>query len=66
MQPDCHMLPFCCCLVANPCLTLCNPMDCSPPHSSVHGTRREYWSVLPFPSPGELLDPGIKPVILYC
>ena len=25
------------CLVAQSCLTLCNPMDCSPPASSVHG-----------------------------
>ena len=25
-----------CCLVALSCLTLCNPMDCSPPGSSVH------------------------------
>ena len=24
-------------------------------------SRQEYWSGLPFPSPGELLDPGIKP-----
>ena len=24
--------------------------------------RQEYWSALPFPSPGELPDPGIKPV----
>ena len=24
-------------LVTQPCLTLCNPMDCSPPGSSVHG-----------------------------
>ena len=23
--------------------------------------RQEYWSVLPFPSPGDLPDPGIKP-----
>ena len=22
--------------------------------------RQEYWSGLPFPSPGDLLDPGIK------
>ena len=22
---------------------------------------QEYWSGLPFPSPGDLLDPGIKP-----
>ena len=27
----------CCCLVAQSCLTLCDPMDCSPPGSSVHG-----------------------------
>ena len=27
----------CCCLAAQSCLTLCNPMDCSPPGSSVHG-----------------------------
>ena len=26
-----------CVLVAQPCLTLCSPMDCSPPGSSVHG-----------------------------
>ena len=24
--------------------------------------REEYWSVLPFPSPGDLPDPGIKPL----
>ena len=28
---------FTCVLVAQSCLTLCNPMDCSPPGSSVHG-----------------------------
>ena len=27
----------CCCLVAKLCPTLCDPMDCSPPGSSVHG-----------------------------
>ena len=26
--------------------------------------RHEYWSGLPFPSPGNLPDPGIKPVLL--
>ena len=25
-------------------------------------SRQEYWSGLPFPSPGDLSDPGIKPV----
>ena len=28
---------FCCCLVAKSCPTLCNPIDCSPSGSSVHG-----------------------------
>ena len=33
--------------------TLCDPMDCSPPGSSSMGfSRKEYWSGLPFPSPG--------------
>ena len=44
-------------LCAQSCLTLCDPMDCSPPGSSV----QEYWNGLPFPSPGDLLDLGIKP-----
>ena len=26
--------------------------------------RQEYWSGLPFPTPGDLLDPGIKPMSL--
>jgi len=26
--------------------------------------RQEYWSGLPFPSPGDLPDPGIKPLFL--
>ena len=29
---------------------------------SVGFSRQEYWSRLPFPSPGDLPDPGIKPV----
>ena len=33
-----HILCCCCCsLVVKPCPTLCNPMDCSPPGSSVYG-----------------------------
>ena len=41
------------CLVTQSCLTLCNPMDCSPPGSSVHGiSRQKSWSRLPFPTPG--------------
>ena len=30
------------------------------PHS-MGFPRQEYWSGLPFPSPGDLLNPGIKP-----
>ena len=42
--------------------TLCNPMDYSLPHSSVHGiSRQEYWSGLPCPPPGDLPNPGIEP-----
>ena len=45
------------------CPTLCDLMDCSPSGSSVHGfSRQEYWSGSPFPSPGDLPDPGIKPM----
>ena len=29
--------------------------------SSMGFSRQEYWSGLPFPSPGDLPDPGIKP-----
>ena len=37
-------------------------MDCSLPGSSVHGIfQAGYWSGLPFPSPGDLPDPGIEP-----
>ena len=47
------------------CPTLCDPKDCSPPGSSVHGfSRQEYWSGLPFPTPGVLPNPGIRPVSL--
>ena len=42
--------------------TLCNPMDCSLAGPFVHEfSRQEYWSELPFPSQGDLSDPGIKP-----
>ena len=40
----------------------CDPMDCSPPGSSVHGfPEQEHWSGLSFPSPGDLPNPEIKP-----
>ena len=54
----------CChCLVAQSCLTLCNPMDCSPPGSSVRGiSQSRILGGLPFPPPGDLPDPGMEPV----
>ena len=37
---------------AKSCLTLCDPIDSSPPGSPVPGfSRLEHWSGLPFPSP---------------
>ena len=50
-------------LVAQLCLTLCDPMDHSPPGSSVHGilhARILEWIAISF-SRG-LPDPGIEPV----
>ena len=50
----------CTCSVAQ-CPTLCDPMDCSHQVSMSMGfPRQEYWSGLPFPSPGDLSDPGIE------
>ena len=41
---------------------LCDPMDCSlPAPLSMGFSRQEYWNGLPFPSPGDLPSPGIKP-----
>ena len=49
-------------LVTQSFLTLLDPMDCSLPGSSVHGIlQARIWSGLPFPSLGDLPDPGIEP-----
>ena len=48
-------------LVAQSCLTLCDPWTVA--HQaplSMEFSRQEYWSGLPFPSPGDLSNPGIK------
>ena len=37
-----------------------DPIDCSLP-GSMGFSRQEYWSGLPFPSPGDIPDSGIKP-----
>ena len=53
---------MCCTKSPQSCPTLCNPTDCSPPGSSVHGILQAgklEW--VPFPSPGHLPYWGIKP-----
>jgi len=50
-----------CVLVTQSCLTLCDPMDCSPLGSSVHGilqVRILEWVARS--SSGDLVDPGIE------
>ena len=49
--------------VAQLCPILCDPMESSLHQAplSIGFSRQEYWSGLPFPSPGNLPDPGIKP-----
>ena len=47
------------------CPTLCNPMDCSLPGSSVHGIlQARILQGVACPPPGDLPDPGIEPVSL--
>ena len=49
-------------LVAQLGPTLCGPLDRHPPASSVHGiSQRRMLEWVPFPSPGDLPDPGIEP-----
>ena len=51
------------CSVSQSSLTLCESMDCSPSHSSVHWilqARILDWAATP--SSGDLPDPGVKPV----
>ena len=52
----------CGCLVGKLCPTLATPWTVvfqAP--LSMGFSRQEYWSGLPFPSPGDLLDPGTEP-----
>ena len=51
---------MCVCEVAQSCLTLCKPVAHQAP-LSMGFSRQEYWSGLPFPSPGDLPNPGIEP-----
>ena len=49
-------------LVTKSCLTLMTPWTVVHQTSLSMGfPRQKYWSGLPFPSPGDLPDPGIEP-----
>ena len=56
----------CCCLATKSCPALCNPMDCSPirlPHPwDFPGKNTGVGG--PFPSQGDLSNPGIEPASL--
>ena len=50
------------CVHAQLCPTLCNPWtETYESPLSMEFPRQEYWSGLPFPPPGDLLDPGVEP-----
>ena len=49
--------------VTQSCPILCDPWTVAHQASLSMGfSRQEYWSGLPFPSPGNLPDPGIEPI----
>ena len=57
-----------CVLVAQSCPTLCDPMGCSPPGSSVRGispARILEWVAISF-SRGIFLTQGLNPGLLHC
>ena len=56
------------CMRAQSCPALCNPTNCRPPGSSVHGilqARRLEWVAIPL-SRGSSLTQGSSPGILHC
>ena len=58
-------LALCRGIVIKSCLTLVTPWTVARQTLLSMGfSRQEYWSGLPFPSPGDLPDPGIKPASL--
>ena len=58
---------MCVCLVTQSCLTLCNPMDGSPPDFFPMGfSRQEYWSGLPLSLQGIFPAQGSNLGLLHC
>ena len=65
MKKRMHKCVCVCVLAAQSYLILYNPVDRSPPGSSVHGilqARTLEW--VPFPPPWDLPDPGTEPAFL--
>ena len=55
------------CVYAQSCLTLCDPMNCSPPVPLSMGfSRQENWSGLPFLPPRDLPNPRVNLCLLHC
>ena len=55
----------CGCSLTQSCLTLCSPCTAACHAPLFMGfSRQEYWSGLPFPTPGDLADPGMEPMSL--
>ena len=62
----CHVQ---CAVLSHSVVSVCHPIDCIRPGSSIQGQallsmgffRQGYWSRLPFPSLGDLPNPGIEP-----
>ena len=53
---------MCSVLITQSCQTLCNPMTVARQAPlSMEFSKQDYWSGLPFPSQGDLPDPGIEP-----
>ena len=59
----CVCVCVCVCVYTQLCLTVWDTMDCQIT-LSMEFSRREYWSRLQFPSPGDLPNPGIEPMSL--
>ena len=62
-------LVYTCMLVAQSCLTLCGPIDCSPPGACVRGilqARILEWVAISFSQPGIFPTQGSNPGLLHC
>ena len=59
----CKAVMHVCVLVIQPCPSVCDPWTItSQAPLSLEFSRQEHWSALPFPSPGDLPNPGTEPV----